>query len=79
MEMSLLLTHKSHFFLQMCPYFWFWQVGNYVLEYGATDGRIARSLVISIQLYKVNHGCDDIIAEVAALLAIENAGNHDNL
>ena len=30
MEMSLLLTHKSHFFYRCVPiYFWFWQVGNY--------------------------------------------------
>ena len=32
-EMSLLLTHKSHFLCRCaCPYFWFWQVGNYALD-----------------------------------------------
>ena len=34
MEMSLLLTHKSHFFL----YFWFWQVGNYAARFGLQVG-----------------------------------------
>ena len=43
MEMSLLLTHKSLFLLQMCPYVWFWQVGN------ARGYRVARAICLLLR------------------------------